>query len=212
MGSRWKDAESRGWPFRAGSAMPSPQTAALIVAPPALDSRFFADAPVPADRRPDRRDACPGAKGAAAGHPARPACRDDHRRAGRDDDRSVRFGWRRGSPAPNSTRGCAKLRQPSIPQPGSIGYIGFSDWSERWLGDRNTLPNPFEVDRDGDNRITFAELAARFDLFFTRFDANKDGVLVTRSELLTYAPAGDDARPRAARTARRKRGGAQLMS
>jgi Ca2+-binding EF-hand superfamily protein len=70
---------------------------------------------------------------------------------------------------------------------GSIGYIAFSDWSERWLGDRNTLPSPFEVDRDGDNRVSFAELAERFDLFFTRFDANKDGVLV-RSELVTIRP------------------------
>lgn len=70
---------------------------------------------------------------------------------------------------------------------GSIGYIAFSDWSERWLGDRNTLPSPFEVDRDGDNRITFAELAERFALLFTRFDVNKDGVLV-RSELVTIRP------------------------
>lgn len=70
---------------------------------------------------------------------------------------------------------------------GSIGYIAFSDWSERWLGDRNTLPSPFEVDRDGDNRITYAELAERFDLFFTRFDADKDGVL-TRKELVTIRP------------------------
>jgi hypothetical protein len=70
---------------------------------------------------------------------------------------------------------------------GSLGYIAFGDWSERWLGDRNTLPSPFEVDRDGDNKISYAELVARFDLFFTRFDANKDGVLV-RSELVTIRP------------------------
>ena len=70
---------------------------------------------------------------------------------------------------------------------GSLGYIGFSDWSERWLGDRNTLPSPFETDRDGDNRITWDELAARFALLFTRFDSNKDGSLA-RSELLTLRP------------------------
>lgn len=70
---------------------------------------------------------------------------------------------------------------------GSIGYIGYSDWSERWMGDRNTLPSPFEVDRDGDNRITYAELADRFGLLFTRFDADKDGVLVRR-ELVTIRP------------------------
>jgi hypothetical protein len=70
---------------------------------------------------------------------------------------------------------------------GSLGYIAFSDWSERWLGDRNTLPSPFETDRDGDNRITWDELAARFALLFTRFDTNKDGSLA-RSELLTLRP------------------------
>lgn len=70
---------------------------------------------------------------------------------------------------------------------GSIGYIAYSDWSERWMGDRNTLPSPFEVDRDGDNRITFAELAERFDLLWTRFDKNKDGV-IERSELVTIRP------------------------
>jgi hypothetical protein len=70
------------------------------------------------------------------------------------------------------------------PQPDSISYIGYSDWALRWLGNANALPNPFEIDADGDNRITFAELGARFDLFFTRFDANKDGA-ITRAELLT---------------------------
>jgi hypothetical protein len=66
----------------------------------------------------------------------------------------------------------------------SLGYIAFGDWAERWLGNRNALPSPFEVDGDGDNRITLPELQARFDLFFTRFDADKDGSL-RRSELLT---------------------------
>jgi hypothetical protein len=66
----------------------------------------------------------------------------------------------------------------------AMGYIAFGDWSERWLGNRNALPSPFEVDGDGDNRITLPELQARFDLFFTRFDADKDGSL-RRSELLT---------------------------
>ena len=70
---------------------------------------------------------------------------------------------------------------------GMLGYIAFSDWSERWLGDRNTLPSPFETDRDGDGKISFAELAARFDLLFARFDTDKDGV-ITRRELLTVRP------------------------
>ena len=70
---------------------------------------------------------------------------------------------------------------------GVMGYIGFSDWSERWLGDRNTLPSPCEVDRNGDNKISFEELAERFGLLFARFDADKDGVL-TRRELVTIRP------------------------
>ncbi len=75
---------------------------------------------------------------------------------------------------------------------GSIGYIAYADWAQAWLGDRNALPSPFEVDRDGDNRITLPELQARFAQFFTRFDRDKDGVL-TRAELITIrgAPAGD---------------------
>lgn len=66
----------------------------------------------------------------------------------------------------------------------SIGYVSFGDWAERWLGNRDALPSPFEVDQDGDDKITLAELQARFDLFFERFDRDKDGV-VKRSELLT---------------------------
>ncbi|MBX9795455.1 EF-hand domain-containing protein [Sphingomonas sp.] len=67
---------------------------------------------------------------------------------------------------------------------GMMGYISFADWAERWLGDRNALPSPFEVDSNGDNQITLAELQLWFDRAFARFDKNRDAVLV-RSELLT---------------------------
>ncbi len=67
---------------------------------------------------------------------------------------------------------------------GWLGYIDFADWAERWLGDRNALPSPFETDSDGDNHITLAELQAKILVIFDRFDRNHDGVLV-RSELLT---------------------------
>ncbi|MEP9403436.1 EF-hand domain-containing protein [Sphingomonas sp. VNH70] len=66
----------------------------------------------------------------------------------------------------------------------AIGYIAFADWAERRLGDRNALPGPFEVDRDGDNRITPDELQARIVAIFRRIDRDGDGVL-TRGELLT---------------------------
>ena len=73
---------------------------------------------------------------------------------------------------------------------GTIGYIAFADWAERWLGDRNALPSPFEVDGNGDDRITLAELQAAFARVFARLDADKDGV-VTHKELLTIrATAG----------------------
>lgn len=71
---------------------------------------------------------------------------------------------------------------------GSIGYIGYSDWAEKWLGDRNALPSPYQVDADNDDRITLAELQAQFATLFDRFDLNKDGV-VTRAELVTIRSA-----------------------
>jgi hypothetical protein len=67
---------------------------------------------------------------------------------------------------------------------GSIGLIAYADWSLRWLGDRNALPSPLEVDADGDNRITAAELRRRFTALFERYDVNKDGTLA-RAELVT---------------------------
>ncbi|NYT40536.1 EF-hand domain-containing protein [Sphingomonas sp. R-74633] len=70
---------------------------------------------------------------------------------------------------------------------GWLGYIAYSDWQERWMGDRNTVPSPFEMDRDGDNKISFAEIAERFDLLFSRFDADKNGV-IERKELVTIRP------------------------
>ncbi|MBV8237414.1 MAG: EF-hand domain-containing protein [Sphingomonas sp.] len=67
---------------------------------------------------------------------------------------------------------------------GSLGYIGFADWAERWLGDRNALPSPFEVDTDADNRITLTELQVKMAEIFRRLDRDHDGV-VTRAECLT---------------------------
>ena len=74
---------------------------------------------------------------------------------------------------------------------GSLGYIGFADWAERWLGDRNALPSAYETDTDGDNRVSLVELQAQFAITLTRLDRDKDGVLV-RSELLTLDSARRD--------------------
>ena len=78
---------------------------------------------------------------------------------------------------------------------GSIGYIDYSDWALKWLGDRNALPSPFTIDSDGDNRITLTELQAGLGALFTRFDTDKDDA-ATRAELLTIrATAGGDRPP-----------------
>ncbi|WP_375398769.1 EF-hand domain-containing protein [uncultured Sphingomonas sp.] len=74
---------------------------------------------------------------------------------------------------------------------GKLGYIAFADWAERWLGDRNALPSPFEVDSDGDNQITLAELTAQLGRTFDRLDRNRDGAL-TRAELLTIRASSGD--------------------
>lgn len=79
---------------------------------------------------------------------------------------------------------------------GRIGYIAYADWQQRWLGDRNALPSPFEVDTDGDNHIALAELQARFRGYFDRFDVDHDGVL-SRAELVTiHATAPNAPGPR----------------
>ncbi len=74
-----------------------------------------------------------------------------------------------------------------------FGYIGYGQWSSRWLGDANIVPGPFEVDADRDNRITEAEIAGALLGTFDRFDKDRDGRL-TRAELVTIRATvfGDD--------------------
>lgn len=89
-----------------------------------------------------------------------------------------------------------------------IGYIAFADWAKRELGNAGALPSPFEVDRDGDNRVTLLELQTRFNLIFDRLDTDKDGAL-TRAELLTIraaAPGRPDGGPDDRRRGRRPSG------
>jgi hypothetical protein len=75
---------------------------------------------------------------------------------------------------------------------GSIGYLQFADWAERWLGDRNALPSPFDVDKNSDNRITLPELQAHFSRLFSRFDRDHDGA-ISRAEALTIRTIPADA-------------------
>lgn len=68
---------------------------------------------------------------------------------------------------------------------GKLRYIAFADWAERFLGDRNALPSPFEVDRDGDDAISLDELQDAFSRLFARYD--RDGSkTISRAELVTY--------------------------
>lgn len=76
---------------------------------------------------------------------------------------------------------------------GSIGYLQFADWAERWLGDRNALPSPFDVDKDSDNRITLVEIQAHFSRLFSRFDRDRDGA-ISRAEALTIRTTPVDAK------------------
>ena len=66
-----------------------------------------------------------------------------------------------------------------------IRYLAFADWALRYLGDRNALPSPFDVDRGGDGQVTLDELQSQFSRLYSRF--NTDGTEgITRAELLTF--------------------------
>lgn len=75
---------------------------------------------------------------------------------------------------------------------GRLRYIAFADWAERWLGDRNALPSPFEVDRNQDDQVSLDELQDHFSRLFARYDKNGDK-RISRAELLTYRTAPIDA-------------------
>jgi hypothetical protein len=83
------------------------------------------------------------------------------------------------------------------PRPATpLGYIGYSDWAKRWLGDANAVPSPYELDSDNDQKVSLAELQAGLLRVFDRLDRDKDGVL-TRAETLTLrsmAPGYDERR------------------
>jgi hypothetical protein len=64
---------------------------------------------------------------------------------------------------------------------GKLRYFAFADWALRYLGDRNALPSPFDVDKDGDNMVSLDELQAQFQ---------KLGIDVTLQQSpLTYSAA-----------------------
>lgn len=74
---------------------------------------------------------------------------------------------------------------------GKLRYLAFADWAERFLGDRNALPSPFEVDRDSDSQVTLDELQTQFSRLFARYNRDRDDA-VTRAELLTFRTTAVD--------------------
>lgn len=76
---------------------------------------------------------------------------------------------------------------------GVLRYLVFADWAERFLGDRNALPSPFEIDRNQDDQVSLEELQDQFSRLFARYDRNGDK-RISRAELVTYrtAPVGAD--------------------
>ncbi len=87
---------------------------------------------------------------------------------------------------------------------GKLRYLDYADWALRYLGDRNALPSPFDVDRDGDDAVSLDELQAAFAAAFARYDRDRDGV-VTRAELLTIRGGGADDRGLSGRHGKRVR-------
>lgn len=94
-------------------------------------------------------------------------------------------------------RGAAKTFAAIEPRAATaLGYIGYSDWAARWLGDRNAVPSPFELDGNGDDKVSLTEMQAGLTRIFDRLDRDRDGAL-TRAETLTLrAMAPGDGRRR----------------
>lgn len=81
-----------------------------------------------------------------------------------------------------------------------VRYLSFADWSLRYLGDRNALPSPFDVDRGGDGQVTLDELQSQFSRLYSRFNTDgTDGI--SRAELLTFrtGPVDKDGPPKPGR-------------
>ncbi|HEX8554870.1 MAG TPA: EF-hand domain-containing protein [Sphingomonas sp.] len=68
---------------------------------------------------------------------------------------------------------------------GSMRYLAYAEWALRFLGDRNALPSPFDVDRNSDDQITQDEVQSQFSRLYSRFNTNGDEG-ISRAELLTF--------------------------
>jgi len=79
---------------------------------------------------------------------------------------------------------------------GFISLLELGPWSEAWLGNAYALPGQYDLDTDGDDRISPEEFRAEFARRFDAMDKDRDGVLV-RSELIVMTMPRVD--PRATR-------------
>ncbi|MBY8821008.1 EF-hand domain-containing protein [Sphingomonas colocasiae] len=78
---------------------------------------------------------------------------------------------------------------------GLISLLELGPWSERWLGNAYALPGQYDLDRDGDDKVSPAEFRAEFSRRFDAMDKDRDGVLV-RSELIVLTMPRLDPRDR----------------
>lgn len=78
---------------------------------------------------------------------------------------------------------------------GLISLLELGPWSEAWLGNAYALPGQYDLDSDGDDKISPAEFRAEFARRFDAMDKDRDGVLV-RSELIVLTMPRLDPRDR----------------
>lgn len=67
---------------------------------------------------------------------------------------------------------------------GALGYIEYSNWATTWLGSATALPGPYQIDINGDDRLSRDEFMEAFRRSFAALDRNGDGS-ISHAELLT---------------------------
>lgn len=75
------------------------------------------------------------------------------------------------------------FRQGDADKDGALSLIELGNWAEHWLGNRGAIPGQYDLDRDGDDRVSLSEYQTEFARRFLELDRDRNGVL-TRSELI----------------------------
>lgn len=71
---------------------------------------------------------------------------------------------------------------------GAMSLIELGNWAEHWLGNRGAIPGQYDLDRDGDDRVSLPEYQTEFGRRFLELDRNRDGVLARSELILLTAP------------------------